>query len=80
MAPVRQSTGRKTLDLIPVSVSVLFVGDYFSLLTTVALVEELREPNEKDEDFAVRLASTWMREYYGWDVEAVSRDIGVVDA
>ena len=57
----------------------MFVGDYFTLMTTVVLDDNLRETNEDDRDFAVRLASTFIKGHYGFDVEAVSNDIGVVD-
>ena len=57
----------------------MFVGDYFTLMTTVVLDEKLRNEGESDNDFAVRVASIFMNEYYGFDVEAVSNDIGVVD-
>jgi len=67
------------MDNVPLTRSVLFVGEYFSLITTVSLVEELRHPGEIDEDFALRLASEFMLGYYGWDVAAVSKDIGVMD-
>ena len=57
----------------------MFVGDYFTLMTTVVLDENLREQNEDDNDFAVMLGSTFMKSYYGFDVEAVANSIGVVD-
>ena len=57
----------------------MFVGDYFTLMTTVVLDDNLRETNEDDRDFALRLASTFIKGHYGFDVEAVSNDIGVVD-
>lgn len=67
------------MDEIQHSRTVMFVGDYFTLMTTVVLDESLREKNEDDNDFAVRLASTFMKAHYGFDVEAVANDIGVVD-
>lgn len=57
----------------------MFVGDYFTLMTTVVLDEKLREEGESDNDFAFRVASIFMREYYGFDVEAVANSIGIVD-
>lgn len=69
----------ESVDEITLSKSVMFVGDYFTLLTTVVLVESLRLPDEDDKDFAVRLAGVFLKEHYGWDVEAVSNEIGVVD-
>lgn len=67
------------MDTIPQTRTVMFVGDYFTLMTTIVLDDNLREPNEDDKDFAVRLASTFIKGHYGFDVEAVSNDIGVVD-
>jgi hypothetical protein len=67
------------LDHIPLTRTVLFVGDYFSLMTTVTLLEEFRLPEEEDNDYAVRLAGEFLKAHYGWDVAAVSNDIGVVD-
>lgn len=67
------------MDEILLSRTVMFVGDYFTLMTTVVLDEKLRNEDEEDNDFAVRVASIFMNEYYGFDVQAVSNDIGVVD-
>lgn len=67
------------IDDIRLSRTVLFVGDYFSLMTTVVLSDELRNPEEEDEDFAIRLASVLLQEHYGWDVAGVSNHIGIVD-
>jgi len=68
------------MDVIADKRTVMFVGDYFTLLTTVALEESLRLPEETDDDeFAVRLAATWMGEHYGWDVLAASNEVGIVD-
>ena len=49
-------------------------------MTTVVLDEKLRNDGEEDNDFAVRVASVFMNEYYGFDVQAVANDIGVVDS
>jgi len=57
----------------------MFVGDYFTLMTTVVLDESLRLEDEGDQDFAVRVASIFMKDYYGFDVKAVSKQIGVID-
>lgn len=67
------------MDQIQLTKTVLFVGDYFSLMTTVTLLDELRLPDEQDDDYAVRLAGTFLKEHYGWDIAAVSNDAGVVD-
>lgn len=69
----------EAVDLIPLTKSVMFVGDYFSMITTVVLNEELREEGEDDEDFAIRLAGVLIQEFYGWDVVAVSNEIGLVE-
>jgi len=67
------------MDNINLSRTVLFVGDYFTLMTTVVLDDKLRLDGEEDEDFAVRTASVFIKEYYGFDVASVSNDIGIVD-
>jgi hypothetical protein len=68
------------MDSIPVLKNVLFIGEYFSLMTTVSLREELRQPGEEnDDDFAVRMAKSVLEEFYGWDVASVSLEIGVTD-
>jgi hypothetical protein len=68
------------MDEINLSKTVLFVGDYFSLMTTVVLTESLRNEDEDDDEFAIRLASVLMEEHYGWDVaEKATVSIGIVD-
>ena len=67
------------MDEVLLSRSVMFVGDYFTMIHTAVLHEHLRQEGEGDEDFAVRLASEFMVAYYGWDVAAVSNDVGVMD-
>lgn len=68
------------VDEIELTKTVLFVGDYFSLMSTVVLSEELREEGEDDDDFAIRLASVLLKEHYGWDVaDAATVSIGIVD-
>lgn len=67
------------LDVIPNVKDVMFVGDYFTLITSVELHEPLRLDDENDDDFAVRLASMWIGEYYGWDVLKASKEVGVVE-
>jgi hypothetical protein len=59
---------------------VMFVGDYFTLITSIQLDESLRTDEDKDDDdFAVRLASVWLAEFYGWDVLEASNEVGVVE-
>jgi hypothetical protein len=67
------------MDEINLSRTVMFVGDYFTLMTTIVLDEKLRLDDESDEDFAVRTASVFINEYYGFDVASVSNHIGIVD-
>jgi hypothetical protein len=67
------------MDKILPSRTVMFVGDYFTLMTTIVLDEKLRDENEADNDFAVRVASVFINEYYGFDVASVANSIGVVD-
>jgi hypothetical protein len=59
----------------------MFVGDYFTMMTTVVLDETLRDGDEDDEDFAVRIATVFLSEYYGFDdVDYKARvSIGVMD-
>ena len=67
------------MDNILPSRTVMFVGDYFTLMTTIVLDETIRNEGEADNDFAVRLASVLMTEIYGFDVASVANSIGVVD-
>lgn len=67
------------MDNILPSRTVMFVGDFFTLMTTVVLDETIRNEGEADNDFAVRLASVLMTEIYGFDVASVANSIGVVD-
>ena len=67
------------MDNILPSRTVMFVGDYFTLMSTISLDEKLRNVGEADNDFAVRVASVFMNEYYGFDVASVANSIGVVD-
>lgn len=69
----------KGVDLIQSRRTVQFVGEYFTLMTTVVMVEELRQEDENDYDFAVRLASSFLDNYYGFKVLSVSKSIGVLD-
>jgi hypothetical protein len=67
------------MDAIPMTKDVMFVGEYFSLITSVQPDESLREDGEADDDFAIRVASVLFAEYYGWDVLEVSKEVGVID-
>lgn len=67
------------MDNVELTRTVMFVGDYFTLMTTVVLDEKLRYDDESDEDFAVRVATVFMEEYYGWDVADKANEIGVMD-
>ena len=67
------------MDNILPSRTVMFVGDYFTLMTTIVLDETVRNKGEADNDFAVRLASVLMIQIYGFDVASVDNNVGVVD-
>lgn len=68
------------MDIIEKTRTVLFVGDYFALTTTIVLDEGLRYADEPDEDFAIRIASVFLEEHYGFeDIEGKSNEIGIVD-
>jgi hypothetical protein len=68
------------MDEIEKTRTVLFVGDYFALTTTVVLDENLRHEDENDEDFAIRIASIFLAEHYGFDdIEGKSNEIGIMD-
>ena len=68
------------MDEIEKTRTVMFVGDYFALTTTVVLDEGLRHEGEADDDFATRIASVFLSEHYGFDdLEEKSNDIGIVD-
>ena len=67
------------MDNILPSRTVMFVGDYFTLMTTIVLDETVRNKGEADNDFAVRLASVLMIQIYGFDVASVANNVGVVD-
>ena len=67
------------MDNILPSRTVMFVGDFFTLMTTVVLDETIRNEGEADNDFAVRLASILMSEIYDFDVASVANSVGVLD-
>jgi hypothetical protein len=67
------------IDEVPDVRDVLFVGEFFTLLTSVVLIEEFRVPGESDDDLAVRLAGEFLRQTYGWDVAAVAHEVGIVE-
>ena len=67
------------MDNILPSRTVMFVGDFFTLMTTIVLDETVRNEGEADNDFAVRLASVLMIQFYGFDVASVANNVGVVD-
>jgi hypothetical protein len=58
---------------------VIFIGDYFTLITTVDLPDAGRREGETDEDYACRRAGDFLSGFYGWDVAARSNQVGVMD-
>lgn len=66
------------LDIVPMIREVMFVGEHFTLMTSIALDETLRGDGEADDDFAIRLASEGFKGFYGWDVKSHSIDVGVL--
>lgn len=69
------------MDSIEQVRTVMFVGEYFALTTTVVLDNELRRDGEDDDvAFAARLAATFMAEHYGFhDLAGKSQRVGIVD-
>lgn len=65
------------IDEVPLTRTVMFVGDYFTMMTTVSLDETLRYDDESDEDFAVRLATVFLSEYYGFDELESKANVGI---
>jgi ribosomal protein L14 len=59
--------------------NVIFIGDYFSMIVSVAVPYEDVEDGEVYEDACLRAAKSVMKHHYGWDVEAVCNHIGVLD-
>ena len=59
--------------------TVLFVGDYFALQTTVSVDSEDMPEGADVGDTAMALAGNVLFHHYGWDVTGVSHEIEVVD-
>lgn len=66
------------VDRIPLIREVLFVGEHFTLMTSVTVEESLRREGESDDEFVIRLASEGLQAVYGWDVREKSIDVAVV--
>lgn len=66
------------IDSIPLIREVLFVGEHFTLMTSISLDESLRKDGESEDEFAIRLASESFHSLYGWDVRKHSIDVGVL--
>lgn len=66
------------IDKIPLIREVLFVGEHFTLMTSISLEDSLREEGESEDEFAIRLASESFHALYGWDVRQHSTDVGVL--
>ena len=61
------------LDAEYAEYNVTFIGDHFSMMVTVEVVEG-------DEDAAIDAASNLIKDHYGFDVIQVSNDIYVIGA
>jgi hypothetical protein len=68
------------VDEVSLTKTVMFVGDYFTMMTTVVLDEGLRYEGEDDDEFAMRIATVFLSEYYGFDDldEKATVSIGIV--
>jgi len=66
-------------DSIPLIKEVLYVGEHFTLMTSVVIMESLRLEGESDDELAVRLASKGLQGYYGWNVQEMATDIAIVE-
>lgn len=58
----------KQIRALDLDYKVTYVGTYFVLSTTIQAL---------DEDEAIEVASTFMKEHYGWEPELWSDDIEV---
>lgn len=67
------------MDQIPTFKNVIFVGEYFTLMSTVELLEEARQEGETDDALAIRSAATWLKYHYDWDMNEHAHEAGVVD-
>jgi hypothetical protein len=67
------------MDEIVDTRTVMFIGDYFSMMVTVGVPEDEVKEGEVYEDACLRVAGALMKGYYDWDVVAVSNHIGVLD-
>lgn len=61
-----------TIDTIPLTRTVMFVGEWFSLITTIEV------PTGATDDFIIQRAGKFMQTQYGWDVASVSLSQGVL--
>lgn len=59
--------------------TVLFVGDYFALQTTVSVDSEDMPEGADLQETAIALAGNTLMHFYGWDVVGVAHEIEVVD-
>jgi hypothetical protein len=67
------------IDAIPLIKTVVFIGEYFTVTTSVEPLEELRYEGETDDELAIRLAGEILGELYGWEVLKFAKEIGVYD-
>ena len=67
------------IDQIPIYKNVIFVGEYFTLMSTVEILEEARQEGESDDELAIRTAAAWLSHHYDWDMEKHAHEAGVID-
>ena len=67
------------IDRVAMIKDILFVGEHFTLMTSVEVDDSLRKEGEDYDAFVIRLASEGLKEVYGWDVRSRSIDVAVVE-
>lgn len=67
------------MDLVGQTKNVMFIGDFFSMIVSVAVSPDSMKDGEVYEDACLRLANEMLKEQYGWDVQAVSNHVGILD-
>lgn len=67
------------VDNIPTYKNVIFAGEYFTLMSTVEVLDDVRMEGESDDELAIRSASAWLKHHYGWDMEEHATAAGIVE-